>query len=195
MVKCGACGRYLPETDDIICDKCDVACHRSCLNLSQKTKISDSWMFPACKNKIPHTGDHSKCQEVGDSSPTHKDINIGLEIHLFRNELSAMRNELKEVRDNITMLKDTVLVCNKNLEKMDCRVTKLEKLYEERLIKCDTKTLEDTISELRGQLNERDQDLLANDLKISGLPEKNSENPTNTVVLCAKKVGLDIDLT
>ncbi|CAG5048381.1 unnamed protein product [Parnassius apollo] len=146
MVKSGACGRYLPATDVIICGKCDVSYHRACLNLSEKTKISASWMCPACKNKVPHTGDHSntpvKCQEVGDSSPTHKDIDIGLEIRLFRNELSAMRNELKEMRDNITMLKDTVLACNKNLEKMDCRVTKLEKLYEERLIKCDTKTLE-----------------------------------------------------
>ncbi|CAG5034931.1 unnamed protein product [Parnassius apollo] len=104
-----------------------------------------------------------------------------------------MRNELKEIRDNITMLKDTVLACNKNLEKMDCRVTKLEKLYEERLIKCDTKTLEDRISELPVQLNERDQDLLSNDLEISGLPEQKGENPINIVVLCAKKTGLDID--
>ncbi|CAG4940226.1 unnamed protein product [Parnassius apollo] len=76
---------------------------------------------------------------------------------------------------------------------MDSMVTKLEKLYEERLSKCDTKTLEDTISELRVQLNERDQDLLANDLEISGLPEQKGENPINTVVLCAKKIGLDID--
>ncbi|CAG5038843.1 unnamed protein product [Parnassius apollo] len=154
-------------------------------------------MCPACKNKVPRTGDHSntpvKCQEVGECSPLHKDIDIGLEIRLFRNELSAMRNELKEVRDNITMVKDTVLAFNKSLEERDCRVTKLEKLYEEYLIKCDTKILEDTISELRVQLNERDQDLLVNDLEISGLPERKGENPINTVVLCAKKMGLDID--
>ncbi|CAK1590236.1 unnamed protein product [Parnassius mnemosyne] len=197
MVKCGACGRYLQATDGITCGKCDVSYHRGCLNLSEKTKITASWMCPACKNKVPRTGDHSntpvKCQEVGDCIPTHKDIELGLEIRLFRNELSAMRNELKEVRDNITMLKDTVLACNKNLEEMDCRVTNLEKLYEDRLIKCDTKILEDTISELRVQLNERDQDLLANDLEISGLPEQKGENPINTVMLCAKKIGLDID--
>ncbi|CAG5059830.1 unnamed protein product [Parnassius apollo] len=76
---------------------------------------------------------------------------------------------------------------------MNCRVTKLEKLYEERLIKCDTKILEDTISEFRVQLNERDQDLLVNDLEILGLPEQKGQNPINTVVLCAKKMGLDID--
>ncbi|CAG5026759.1 unnamed protein product [Parnassius apollo] len=176
MVKCGACGRYLPVTDGIICGKCDVAYHRGCLILSVKTKISASWMCPACKNKVPRTRDHSntpvKCQEVSECSPLHKNIDIGLEIRLFRNELSAMRNELKEVRDNITMVKDTVLACNKSLEEMDCRVTKLEKLYEEHLIKCDNKILEDTISELRVQLNERDQDLLVCDLEISGLPEQ-----------------------
>ncbi|CAG4944068.1 unnamed protein product [Parnassius apollo] len=197
MVTCGACGRYLPATDGITCGKYDVAYHRGCLNLSEKTKISTSSMCLDCKNKAPRTGDHSntsvKCQGVSECSPLHKDIDISLEIRLFRNELSTMRNELKEVRKNISMLKDTVLACNINLEEMDCRVTKLEKLYEERLIKCDTKILEDTISDLRVQLNERDQDLLANDLEISGLPEQKGENPINTVVLCAKKMGLDID--
>ncbi|CAG4966059.1 unnamed protein product [Parnassius apollo] len=81
------------------------------------------------------------------------------------------------------MLKDTVLMCNKNLEDMDCRVTKLEKLYEESLIKCDTKILEDTISELKVQLNERDQDLLVKDLEISGLLEQKGKNPVNTVAV------------
>ncbi|CAG4996812.1 unnamed protein product [Parnassius apollo] len=66
-----------------------------------------------------------------------------------------------------------MLVCNKNLEEIDTRVTKLENRMEE--------------------LSERDQDLLANDLEISGLPEQKGEVAINTVILCARKLGLDID--
>lgn len=197
MAKCGACGRYLSTADGITCGKCDVTYHRGCLNLSEKTKLSTSWMCPACKNKVPRGGDNSntpvKGQDANDRSPTSKDIDIGLEIRLLRNELGAMRDELKEVRDGMAMLRDTVLACNKNLEEMDIRVTKLENRIEERVNKCDTKELEETIGELRIQLNERDQDLLANDLEISGLPEDKAENTISTVLLCAKKLGLDID--
>ncbi|CAH2049804.1 unnamed protein product, partial [Iphiclides podalirius] len=104
-----------------------------------------------------------------------------------------MRNELKEVRDNVSILRDTILACSKNLEEIDTRVTKLENRMEEQVHKCEFKELEETIGELRIQLNERDQDLLANDFEISGIPEQKGENAINTVLLCAKKLGLDVD--
>ncbi|CAG4959116.1 unnamed protein product [Parnassius apollo] len=197
MAKCGACGRYLTVTDGATCGKCDATYHLGCLNLSEKVKISTSWMCPTCKSKVPRAGDNSntpvKCQDVGDNSPVYKDIDIGLEIRLLRNELSEMRNELKDIRDNFAMLRETMLVCNKNLEEIDTRVTKLENRMEEREYKCKSMELENTIAELRIQLSERDQDLLANDLEISGLPEKKGEVAINTVILCARKLGLDID--
>ncbi|CAH2044349.1 unnamed protein product, partial [Iphiclides podalirius] len=154
-------------------------------------------MCPACKSKVPRAGDNSntpvKCQDVGDSSPIHKDIDIGLEIRLFRNELGAMRNELKEIRDNVSILRDTILACTKNLKEIDTMVTKLENRMEEQVHKCDSKEVEETIGELRIQLNERNQDLLANDFEISGIPEQKGEDAINTVLLCARKLGLDVD--
>ncbi|CAH2070754.1 unnamed protein product, partial [Iphiclides podalirius] len=141
MAKCGACGRYLSATDGVTCGKCDLTYHRGCLNLSEKAKISTAWMCPACKSKVPRAGDNSntpvKCQGVGDSSPIHKDIDVDLEIRLFRNELGAMRNELKEVRDNVSILRDTILACSKNLEEID--TTKLENRMEEQVHKCESK--------------------------------------------------------
>ncbi|CAG4961454.1 unnamed protein product [Parnassius apollo] len=86
-----------------------------------------------------------------------------------------------------------MLVCNKNLEEIDTRVTKLENRMEEREHKCKSMELENTIAEVRIQISERDQDLLANDLEISGLTEQKGEVAINTVILCARKLGLDID--
>ncbi|KAL4714651.1 hypothetical protein ACJJTC_004641 [Scirpophaga incertulas] len=53
--------------------------------------------------------------------------------------------------------------------------------------------MEEAVSDLKFQLNEREQDLLANDLEITGVPEKKGENLLNLSSILAIKLGVTFD--
>ncbi|XP_045541400.1 uncharacterized protein LOC123722877 [Papilio machaon] len=50
-----------------------------------------------------------------------------------------------------------------------------------------------TIADLRIQLNDRDQELLLNDVEIAGLPEERNENVLHLVSVVAVKLGLTLE--
>ncbi|KAI5639975.1 hypothetical protein NE865_07546 [Phthorimaea operculella] len=52
--------------------------------------------------------------------------------------------------------------------------------------------LQNTISRLRNDLNERDQAVLLNDIEISGIPEFKGESPVHLAISVAAKLGLNI---
>ncbi|CAG9786995.1 unnamed protein product [Diatraea saccharalis] len=51
-------------------------------------------------------------------------------------------------------------------------------------------TFEENISHLKAQLIDRDQELLLNDIDLSGLPEQNGENLSNIVMALSTKLGI-----
>ncbi|CAG4994801.1 unnamed protein product [Parnassius apollo] len=57
----------------------------------------------------------------------------------------------------------------------------------------NTSALEDTITELKVQLNNRDQELLSNDVEISGITELGGENLMSTVTVLSTKLGITLD--
>ncbi|XP_064076282.1 uncharacterized protein LOC135194597 [Vanessa tameamea] len=57
----------------------------------------------------------------------------------------------------------------------------------------DDKDALELITQLRLDLNERDQELLLNDVEITGLEEKSGENSTHLIMSLAKKLGADLD--
>ncbi|CAG4944646.1 unnamed protein product [Parnassius apollo] len=58
---------------------------------------------------------------------------------------------------------------------------------------CEISTLEETVSQLKSQILERDQDLLANDIQIAGFPETSGENTAHIILAIAKKLCVDLD--
>ncbi|CAG9138415.1 unnamed protein product [Plutella xylostella] len=52
--------------------------------------------------------------------------------------------------------------------------------------------LESVIAELRLELNEKDQELLGNDVEVSNLPEENGENATHMIMAVATKLGVTL---
>ncbi|KAJ8734422.1 hypothetical protein PYW08_013672 [Mythimna loreyi] len=121
------------------------------------------------------------------------ELNVAYEIRCFREELSAMRVELRLFRDEMASLKADVGMCGERMSAIEGKVSHLEKRFEETGSSSSYDHLEETISELKLQLNDRDQDLLLNDVMIAGIPEVKDESPLHTLKLVSVRLGVNID--
>ncbi|KAJ8708096.1 hypothetical protein PYW08_010462 [Mythimna loreyi] len=120
------------------------------------------------------------------------ELNVAYEIRCFREELSAMRVELRLFRDEMASLKADVGMCGERMSAIEGKVSHLEQRFEE-TGPSSYDHLEETISELKLQLNDRDQDLLLNDVMIAGIPELKDESPLHIIKLVSVRLGVNID--
>lgn len=81
--------------------------------------------------------------------------------------------------------------------KFTSRVDVLEervKCIEKQLGTCESEqSLTTSLELLKSELNTRDQELLANDVEITGIPETSGENPTHIVTLIGNKLGVKVE--
>lgn len=129
---------------------------------------------------------------------------------VFREELSGLRSEMQEIRRELSKVSSSLLLCNERIDGLDLRVSSVEKHCNERLKEFDSRltvmekhALEQThsdptstevaIAQLRAELNDRDQELLLNDLDITGISEEKSESVIHIATLVAAKLGVKLD--
>ncbi|KAJ8732558.1 hypothetical protein PYW07_015157 [Mythimna separata] len=209
MVKCGACGKFLTSTDAAKCDNCRSWYHRQCVGIKKTGTISPSWQCPECEKNIvrdnrsetPVRGRaDALLEDLIDTSPTNtssseatqeltQDIRAELKkfkevfIKTVRSEFLILRNDLAELR---TSLQST----NDRIAGLEDRVAALENQKGAQPVSSDVHGL---IDQLRSDINDRDQELLATDLQISNLPESIGENPIHTAILVASKIGVKVE--
>ncbi|XP_022824433.1 uncharacterized protein LOC111354968 [Spodoptera litura] len=202
MAKCGGCGQFIAATASIRCGKCAVCYHRACVGVPPSATPSPAWLCPGCKAKLPKTdnsatpvkGAAADCS-VPNSPPTVAppvSLDLAHEIRAFREELSALRVDIRELRQENAQFRAAINGCNERLDAVVHRVDSLEQRFEAK----DTSSydhLEETIADLKLQLNERDQDLLLNDVIVSGIPESKTENPAHILKTLSLKLGVDLD--
>ncbi|KAL4720597.1 hypothetical protein ACJJTC_003639 [Scirpophaga incertulas] len=202
MVKCGACGKFLSTTDRACCHKCTAAYHKACVALPTLANVKDSWICPGCKIKIPksdntpckpHTaGNDPACpppaEDVTHGSAEEPKLDLAVEIRSLRNELKSVRNEVREYRREMQAALGSF---DTKLCEFESRLSAIEKKQEQ--ISLPNEKIEEAVSDLKFQLNEREQDLLANDLEITGVPEKKGENLLNLSSILAIKLGVTFD--
>lgn len=109
------------------------------------------------------------------------------ELLSVREEFRALRADLTQLKGDRDQLKESVEMCSERMNNMNVRIATLE----QKLLVPSGAAEE--VAQLRRELNDRDQLLLANDLEISNLPETNSENLIHTVKLIATKLGMNIE--
>ncbi|CAG4920874.1 unnamed protein product [Colias eurytheme] len=192
--RCGACGKFCGNIDGVKCTKCNVVMHKQCINLSPNSASNGKYVCKACKHKLKKPSDDvmtssqdlqapvtDSTQEAGPSSP------LGQDIKLLRAEISKFRSELAGIFSVISEL-------GKRLDCIEERVSKLEEnpieLQSPPAISCE---IIDTVDQLQKRLNDSEQQLLLNDVCISGVPETNGENLTHIVMSLAKKLSFEID--
>lgn len=115
------------------------------------------------------------------------------EMRLFRQELTATRIQMSTLNETMSKLTSRMGACESRVNKLDERMEALERRinggHEERPV--DSSLLA-AVEQLKSELNERDQELLMNDIEISCITEQKGENLSHNVITLANKLGVSI---
>ncbi|CAG5054408.1 unnamed protein product [Parnassius apollo] len=111
----------------------------------------------------------------------------------IRSELKAIREEVHECRLEISEFKATLSAFEIRMSEIETRISALENKNSQMASSSNTSALEDTITELKVQLNNRDQELLSNDVEIFGITELGGENIMSTVTVLSTKLVITLD--
>ncbi|CAG9795230.1 unnamed protein product [Diatraea saccharalis] len=207
MVKCGACGKFLSAAETVRCIKCSGSFHKACVAIPESASVK-GWICPGCKIKIPREDNTStplkgiSATYGAPASPSQLDdtahnvteefrMDLAMEIRAFRNELSALRAEVRECRTEILDLKVILNSYDEKISSMETRIMALETKNNNPTSAMET--LEVAVTELKAQLNTRDQELLSSDINITGIPERSGENIMSIIRVMAVKLGVDLD--
>lgn len=118
-----------------------------------------------------------------------------IEMRSFREE---MREEIRSNRAQVTLLHETfsslvgrVTECECRIEKIETRIQTLEQCLKNNG-NAANKSLGATIEHLKIELNERDQELLMNDVEITCIPEQKGESISHIVTTLSDKLGVNL---
>lgn len=116
------------------------------------------------------------------------------EMRLFREELTATRLQMGVLNGTMSKLVSRMDACETRVTKMDERIDTLERRLQDGTTATYTtdRSLLATVEQLRADINERDQELLINDVEISGIPEYAAESLPHIVTALASKLGVNI---
>ncbi|XP_022815865.1 uncharacterized protein LOC111349122 [Spodoptera litura] len=205
MAKCGGCGKFISSAECIRCTRCPGAYHPGCVGFPAAAKVSPTWLCPGCKAKAPRQDNSATpvksamadcCTEtqnpLSDPAASATDLNVAYEIRCFRQELGAMRDEFRQFQSELLSLRMTVNDCNQRMTTIESKVSDIERRFEEQS-PANFDAVEASITALKTQLNDRDQELLQNDLIIAGIPETKGENAFHTVRVLSAKLGVTMD--
>ncbi|CAG9782636.1 unnamed protein product [Diatraea saccharalis] len=110
------------------------------------------------------------------------------EIRLLRQEILSMNNNIRDLKTVVSDLSSKLCECDKRIDNVCARVEDLESRIG---TPCDG-ALADTVAQLKAELNDRDQEMLLNQIEFTGVPEQKGENPVSTTMVLAKKIGVSL---
>ena len=207
MAKCGSCGKFLSSAEAATCSKCRSCYHRLCVGLRTAGPITTPWHCLECnKNsrvKTPKPAPAANLEVLGNQMDTSsinstaldvtQEFNLDIlraELNVFREDfLNLVRSEFQQLRDDLSELRSSVHATNDRMSVLEERVATLEQKQAQPVESSEVNGL---ISQLRQDINDRDQELLGNDLQVSNIPEISGENPTHTAMLVATKMGVKL---
>lgn len=136
------------------------------------------------RNKRPRLGDDD------DADPLQA---LLLEVRLLRADMQETRDEMREFRRETQEFRSALGACDQRIDAVERRLDDIEKRVADAVVTMGTHMLEETITNLQLELNDRDQDLLANDVEFTKVKEVSGENPVHLVSLLAVKLGVTLD--
>lgn len=109
----------------------------------------------------------------------------------LRQELAECLGEMREFRREIAEFRVTVAGINARMDGIERRLEAVETRRTEPTAKIIE--LEHTVTQLKLELNDRDQEGLLSDLEIGHLPEEKGENVLHAVTVLAAKLGVELE--
>ncbi|KOB75331.1 Zinc finger DNA binding protein [Operophtera brumata] len=166
MVKCAACAKFMSVNDGVKCPKCASASYRDCVGLSVGAVISGKWRCGLCQPITPRARDPA--------IPTKDNL------------CTASGSPVCEPTDCVTQ----GIIAEMRSQFIDM---KAELAKEFKSFKDEMRKLEQTVSNLKATLNDREQEFFLNDVEITGLPEQKGEILANLISLIASKMDMPLD--
>ncbi|XP_073943385.1 uncharacterized protein [Choristoneura fumiferana] len=102
------------------------------------------------------------------------------EVCRFREDMCDIREEIRSCKASVTLFADRISSVEARLEELENAKTHITEL-------------ESTINTLTCELNDREQEMLVNDVELVGIPEKDGESLEHIVGLLALKLGVALD--
>lgn len=180
-----------------ICPKCRYAIKRTGPNCTTPVRALDSQeqLNVTFRRKM-----NPASTEAG--SPSQNNISYDRFEALLDSKLDAIRSSIaldfhhaieklqKEVKDEMASLNSRLLRVETESEKLK---TEFEKQKTSLPLTSENMEFQEVISQLRAELNEREQISLENVLEIAGIPETNGESLMHLTGAVAAKLGVQID--
>lgn len=117
------------------------------------------------------------------------------DVQLIMAELRTVRAEIqgfrREMEIDISEFKSSIITCISRIDSLEARVDALEQRISTG--PANTDAANNIVNDLRRELNERDQDLLSNDIEISNITETKVDNPIHIVKVIGLKLGVNIE--
>lgn len=129
-------------------------------------------------------------EELDDKKVIAEDILA--ELKLFSGEMKAARVEMGMFRETVSGLTTTIKAQNMRIVHLENKIELLESKLNENH-KCNMSDLEETILQLRMDVQGKDQEMLVNDVEIAGFPEVGNENSVHAILTIARKVGVQLE--
>lgn len=116
------------------------------------------------------------------------------ELRTFREEMRAARLQMANLTSAITKLTERVDACELRVDQLSARMVAVEHRLEDKNQDNHTnKELLSSIEQLKAEINDRDQDLLLNDVEFSCVPEQRVESVQHIVITLANKLGVKLE--
>lgn len=157
-------------------------------NISPNSLVDESYNVTQRIRQPAASAELSSPSEVNDSECDDPMS----EIKLYVNEMRAMRKEMSSFLQTMAALTDTIKAQNARLDGLESRIEILENRTPESQHN-EVTLLQESISLLKMEIQDRDQEFLLNDVEISNFPEIRNENCTHVMLTVAKKLGMDLD--
>lgn len=117
-----------------------------------------------------------------------------VEFRQFREEMKATRMQMEVLNTTMSKLATRVDACDSRIDQLAARLDILECRANDGPVVAERAdgSLMETVLQLKAELNERDQELLCNDIEISCIPELKSEGLPHIVMTLANKLGVTL---
>ncbi|CAH2101698.1 unnamed protein product [Euphydryas editha] len=168
--KCMHCGKFLSSNDSAKCTKCLATFHRACATGFDYKSMS-KWSCRGCKGKV-----NKSPAPLDEAAPEDMFLDAGVEA----DSPLSFGQEIRLLRERVESVEQRVAAVEERIGAQTCTHEANSDVI-------------NVITQLKQELNDREQENLLNNIQITGIPEKNGENVVHLVDLITKKIGVDID--
>ncbi|XP_068628115.1 uncharacterized protein [Battus philenor] len=199
-MKCAGCAKLIKELGSIKCTSstCGKSFCTLCINVAAITnEKKHTWKCPECCASQKKGGDNSftPIRSAPENITLRKkpDLN-GSEMSQLTEQLRLLTSEFTSVKNKLDDLTQSIAFTNERLEEVMLKWNAAEeriKLLEKR--EREVESLQVTVLSLQQELSTQTQNNLKNEIEIVGMPETASENLYHTILVAAKKVGVELE--